>query len=341
MSIVLTLLEKAVQPPTDMMERFERRVPKDNIIEAFRSGTEAIVDAQAYAAAKVSLRRPVEIAVINTEAFFVNTVRELNPTPNTVTTNKVPLNFITRTFSFQLSEPLAIDNYVRYEKQMQQAIFNGVYSALMLDNTKSLEGYLATYLETNKWAAPPVSGIPGVTVGTGAYEMDRDDYIINAPVVMRELNMYPNFMDLGNVASIARQREIETYGRFNERNLAQYNNEMEFYRSSRIVPSAGAVETHFVVPQDSLGLLNWVEWDARNNTQTDTGRFTTIRDPYFGFDWGVYISVGRADQSADGGVGLERASNIKFDFAASFAAVSPYSSQAGQTPIVKFDLTNN
>lgn len=338
MSLALTLLEKAVQPPTSMMEAFENRVPKDNVINAFQAGTETIIDSQDYLRAKASLRRPVDIAVVKSESYFVNTVRELNPTPNTVTTAKIPLTFITKTFSFSLSEPLAVDNYVRYERLMQQAVFDGVHSAMIRDNTKSLEVYLAAYLEANKWATPPASQIPGVTVGTGAYEMNREDYVINAPVVMAELDMFPRFMDIGNIASAARQRDIATYGRYNERYLEQYNAEMEFYRSRRITTTVGAAETHFLAPVGSLGLLNWVEWDARNNTQTDLGRFTTVRDPYFGFDWGVYIRVGRADQSAEGGVGLERASNIQFDFAASFAAVSPYSSVAGTSPIVKFDL---
>jgi hypothetical protein len=339
MSLVLTLLEKAVQPSTAMMQSFENRVPKDNVINAFKAGSDAVIDPQAYIEAKASLRRPVDIAVVKSESYFVNTVRELNPTPNTVTTAKVPLTFVTKTFSFSLSEPLAVDNYIRYERLFQQAVFDGVYSAMIRDNTKSLEVTAIAYLEANKWAIPPASNVPDVAVGTGAYEMDADDYIIKAPVVMRELNMFPRFMDIGNVASMARQRDIATMGRYNQRNLDQYNDQMDFFYSNRIAPTAGAVETHFVVPQDSLGMLNWVEWDARNNTQTDTGRFTTVQDPYFGFDWGVYITKGRADQSADGGVGLERASNIRYDFAASFAFVSPYSSVSGTSPIVKFDLT--
>lgn len=339
MSIVLTLLEKAVEPSTAMMQQFENRVPKDNVINAFMAGTESVIDPQAYLDAKASLVRPVDIAVVKSESYFVGTVRELEPTPNTVTTAKVPLTFVTKTFSFALSEPLAAGNYVRYERLFQQAVFDGVWSAMMRDNSKSLEVTLIAYLEANKWAVPPASNVPGVNVGTGAYEMDADDYVINAPVVMSELDMFPRFMDIGNVAAAARQRDIATYGRYNQRNLDQYNTEMDFFRSKRITPSAGAVETHFVVPERSLGLLNWVEWDARNNTQTDLGRYVTVRDPYFGFEWGVYIRRGRADQSGVGGVGLERASNIQYDFAASFAAVSPYSSVAGTSPIIKMDLT--
>lgn len=339
MSIALTMLEKAVEPSTQQMQAFENRMPQDSIIKAYREGTNQIINEANYKAAKVSLRRPVDIAVMKAESFFINTVREINPTPNIVTTAKVPLTFSTIAFSLQTSAPLNVDNYFSEAQEFRQGLFNAIMSAMYWDPTKGLEPTLAAHLESIKWAAPPASKVNGVTVGTGAYEMDTRDFLLKAPVVMRELRLYPRFNDIGNIGMLARHREIGTYGQANQQNLAQYQSEMDYYPSSEIDVTVGKDETHFLVPKGSLGLINWTEWDARNNTVVHDGRFTTIVDPFLGFEWGVFITNGRADQSSVGGTGLERASNTRYDFAASFAPVSPYSSVSGVSPVVKFDLT--
>jgi hypothetical protein len=103
MSIALTLLEKAVEPSTEMMQSFEKRMPKDSIIRAFSEGTNQVVSEGAYKEAKKSLRRPVDIAVMKTENFFVDTVRKINPTPDVVGTDKVPINFASLAFSLMVS----------------------------------------------------------------------------------------------------------------------------------------------------------------------------------------------------------------------------------------------
>jgi hypothetical protein len=337
MSIALTMLTEAVEPSTDEMLKFEQRLPKDSIIKAFADGTTSVINESAYKEAKASLRRPVNIAVLKTEAFTVNSVRQITPTPNIVGSDKVSLNFSTLAFSFLISEPLNQDNYISYLAEFKQAIFNGIVSAMLRDNN-SLESKLYAYLEANKWSALPDSTVRGVSTGAGAYEMSPMDYTLNAPVVMQELEMFPRFMDIGNIGAIARQRDVATYGKYNSRDLDQYQTEMDYYNSNKVVVTPGKDESHFVIPKGALGLVNWIEWDARNRTVVHDGQFETVVDPFFGFDWGVFVTKGRADVSGQGGVGLERASNIRYDFAASFAPVSPYSSIAGTSPIVKFDL---
>lgn len=341
MSIALTMLEKAVEPATDRMQSFERRIPKDSIIRAFNEGTNQVVDEAAYKALKTSQSRPVDIAVMKTESYFVGTVRQKEPTPNIASTAKVPIAFQDITFSFLVSAPLNESNYFSVEQEIRQGMFNGIMSSMIRDTTKSLEVKLAAYLEANKWAAPPDSSVGGVTVGTGLYEMDADQFILKAPVVMEELEMYPRFADIHNIGAVARQREIATYGRANSQNLDQYQSEMDYYRSNKVIVNPAHIETHYLYPQGSLGLINYVEWDARNGTVVHDGRFTVIQDPFFGFQWGVFIKADRADVSGIGGQGLERASNIRYDFAASFAPVSPYSSTPGVSPIVKFGLTES
>lgn len=339
MSLALTVLEKAVEPSTATMQKFENAMPDDSIIRAFRSGTDQIINEADYKAAKVSLRRPVDIPVLKAESFFVNTVRQINPTPNVVSSARVALNFSTYTFSFIISDDINADNYISKEAEIRQAIFNGIMSSMFNDPAKALEVNLATYLEANKRTSLPTSTVPGVTIGTGAYEMDAQQYIIKAPVVARELKMYGKLMDIGNVGMLARQREIQTYGAGNAQNLDQFNRQFNYYSSFSLPVTAGKLETHFLVPQGMLGLVEWVEGAARRGATPHDGRFTIVQDPFFGFQWGVFITEERADLSATYGTGLERAVTTRYDFALSVAPVSAYSSVAGVTPILKVNLT--
>lgn len=338
MSIELTLLEKAVVPSTEQMQAFEDRVPKENIIKAFQEGTEQLVPKEAYMAAKVSKRRPVEMPVWKKENYNLMTTRQLNPTPNIASSARVPLSFSTVGFSFQITPPLNADNDFSEVEEFQRNLFNGIMTAMFEDPTNALEVKLATYLEANKATSLVNPNMPDVTVGASQYEMTSDKFILNAPVVMRTNRLYPRFGDIHNIGDIARQREIETFGRANQQNLAQYGAEMDYYPSAEIDVAVGDTATHFLYPKGQLGLLNWVEWDARNNSVVHDGRFTTIVDPFFGFSWGVFIKRDRADASAVGGAGLERASNIRYDFFTDFGAFHSYSSQAGKSPIIKFAL---
>jgi hypothetical protein len=212
-------------------------------------------------------------------------------------------------------------------------------SVFFRDPTKALELTLAAYLESTKWTAPPASNVDGVTLGTGKYVMPADQFILKAPVVMEELELFGRFADVHNIGAVARRREIATFGRANTQNLDQYQDEMDYFRSNKVAVASGEIETHFLYPQGSLGLINWIENDARMGRESFDGFYTVVVDPFFGFEWAVFVKQDRADMSATGGVGLERATVTRFDFAASFAPVSPYSSQVGKSPIVKFGLT--
>lgn len=335
MSIQNTLLEKAVVMTTPDFQKFENRKPQPGIIKAFRDHTTSVVDEEEISKLKVSRRRPVEIAVMKKEPYTVGTVREINPIVNQAGSAKVPLNWFTKTFGFSVRAAINSDNYIKEVAEFRQSLFNGLLSVLYTD-ANSIEKNLAAYLATNKWAVPPATTVYGVNVGTGAYEIDSDQYIIKAPIVMQELDMMGRFQDIGNIGSIARRRDQATFGRNNSRDISQYLDDFDYYQSNAVTVTPGAEETHFLVPTGSLGLLNIVEWDARNRTEDKDGHFEVMKDPFFGFEWGVYITAKRTDQSAYG-TGFERVVQYEYHFAADFAAINSYSSVAGQSPIMQFD----
>lgn len=319
------------------MQKFENRVPAHSLIKAFSTYTDSLLPAAEYNSYRKSARRPIDIAVLKQSAYNVDTVRSINPTPDSVTSARKSVDWVTKGFSFTMTNSINEDNYIDYITEFQQNMFNAVTS-VMVNDTNSVENNLAAFLETNKRSMLPTVNVLGVSAGTGAYEVSPEQFAISAPSVLESLAMYGKVQSMHNVGYASYQRDIATFGRNNERNLEQYQSEMEYWKSSKIPVTAGKQATHYLTNTGSIGLLNWVEADARNGEIVHDGRYTTMIDPFFGFQWGVFITSYREDKSAIGGTGLERAASIRYDFAADFAPVVSYSSTAGVTPIVKFDL---
>lgn len=338
MSIAASLLQTAVTVGGPGLERFEMKMPKNetSIVAAFAKYTDQLVMPGTIERLKTSLRRPVSIPVFSNFAGTIGTVRKINPTPDVATTAMVPINFVTKDFSFAIDEAINDDNYKDKAATLRNTLFNEL-KAVYYNSANSLEKQCAAFLEANKYATPPAITTPDVTPIAGAYELSVDDFIIKAPVIMEELFMSGGYQDIGTFGAYARARDEATYGKYNARNLEQYANEMEYYTSREVTLTSGSQETHYVMPKGSVGLLNITESDARNRRTDKDGHFEIITDPWFGYDWGVYITEYRVDLSATYGVGFERVVRTRYDFAADFGTFMAYSSTAGESPIVKME----
>lgn len=338
MSLAATLLQTAVTVPKDAMLRFENRKPDNetSIVQAFKEYTEDLIEPSVIKGLKTSKRRPVSLPVLTRFAGTIGTVRQINPTPDDASSALVPINWITRGFSFKVSEAITKDTYHSQAAVLRNTMFNELMS-LYYDSANSLEKYLYAFLETNKWATPPAVTSPNVTVGTGAYEVPVDDFMVEAPIALRENFINGNLQDIANMGAAARRRADAMHGAYNDENRAMYLKENQPYYSKEIVRSLGAQETHFLFPKGTVGLLNIVEDDAKAGREDKDGEFEVITDPFFGHQWGVYITKYRADQSGVYGSGQERSIITRYDFYADFAAFMAYSSNSGESPIVKFD----
>lgn len=337
--LVDTLLEKAIIRANDKFKQFENRMPEGGAIAAAMKYRDQVVPISVIEAAKVSKRRPVEIPVLKRYTPTIGTARAINPTPDVITSARVPLTWATKTFSFSVAPAINADNDIAMEEQFAAQLQNSLRGAFF-DNANSVEKQVIAALAANAYATPPASAVGGVTVASGAYVVDNDEnYILKAPVLMRELNLMGPYQDISNIASIARQRAMSTYGTANSRNFEQLLGDMEYYHSNNIGVTATYAETHYLTPAGSLALLNIAEFDARNGTAHSSGEYTIIRDPLYGFDWGVRIVTDVADLSATYGSGFERTVVKRYDFAADFAVVTAYSSTAGTSPIIKINTS--
>lgn len=335
--LVDTLLDRAIVRANDtMLSKFENRRPEGTTINAFLDYRDQVIPVNEIEAATVSRRRPVSIPVMKKYAARIGTVRQIDPTPDIVTSAYVSPSWQTKEFSFAISPSVNADNAISVEMQFAAQIENSLRAAYFT-HANSLEKQLIAYLAANTWTTPPASGIPGTSVATGAYVLDPEEYLIQAPVLMRELNMDGPYQDISNIASVARQRAMATYGVGNSRNMAQFLGDMKYYHSNNIAVDATYLETHYIAPQGSLAVLSNTEYDAEARTPHDTGVYMTYTDPWFGFKWGVRKVAVPQDLSATYGAGLERAVVVRYDFAIDFAAFSSYSSVAGQSPIIKIN----
>lgn len=337
MSNVATVLDSAVIRANQEFHNFEMRMPEPGVIDAFKRDTNNIVPKAQMEALKTSLRRDVDIAVRKVTDANILTQRAVNPARDVASTDRVTTNWSTLGFAFKWVPSAARDNYITEGEEVGQALFNG-WKSVLFDDSDSLESMLLTFLEANKWTNLPDIKVDGVSADTGSYIVDYDKYVLVAPVIMRALRVRSALYDISYVGSLARQRAIATFGASNHQDLNQFINDMMYFRSHNMEVSDDMAETHYLVPRNSLGLLNIVEDDALKGRTADDGYFTTIRDPWFNFLWGVRVSSVSEDNSGTYGSGFERAITRRYDVFADFSPILAYSSKAGESPIVKADL---
>lgn len=335
MSLTATLLQAAVVKAHEKYAAFENRRPEDGAIGAFQKHTNEIVPAALIESLKVSFRRPVEIPVLKSKAPTITTVRAVNPTRDVAESAKVATTWISRGFNFTFTEAINSDNYISAEETISQLLLDG-FKGVFFTGANSLESYLIALLEAGKYSSLPTSKVAGVTTGSGVYELESKDFVIKAPAVMRELMMSGPYQDIANIASLGRQREDATLGRYNQRNVDQYKSDFTYHLSHNLPVEAAKDETHFLVPEGSLALLNAIEDDARKRRSGDDGYYDIIVDPLFGFEWGVRVSKVAASTAGTYGTGFERTLVTNVDVQADFTGLAAYSSTSA-APIVKFN----
>lgn len=334
-----TVLVEGIATAGSKLTEFENRLPTRGLIDTFREGGNQLISNQDIQRLTTSLRRPVSIPILRRSTNTIRNIRQVDPTPDHALSAKATFSWFDIAFSFEITPTGNEDNYITEAQEFAFKLKEEIMAAILRDNTNGLEAKMISYLNANKWATPPASGIPGVNVQNGAYEMKGSEYLIKAPVIMEELEMGgQQLIDVGNIASLARRREEKTYGYANQQNIAQYLDEIKYFKSARIAVPDGYDESHFLMPAGSVAMVDWVENDARAGREAFDGKYTQVQDPYFGIRWGVFTKATRSDRSADLGRGTERVVSLRYDFATSIGLISSYSSVAGESPIVKINV---
>jgi hypothetical protein len=173
-------------------------------------------------------------------------------------------------------------------------------------------------------------------------QADKGNFYLNLPSVMKYNNVRPRFSSVATTNEMILRDTIEEFGASNERDRS---NELSpsrysFYNSNDIVNAVGVESTHYLFREGHIGVLNWIDPDARRGERIHESKFwDSFVDPVFGCDWGVYYSADCGDASAEL-AGLQRTKVEGWEFTADFAFITavPNNLTAGDNAIYKFEI---
>lgn len=336
--LAATVLEDAVIMAQKRMTDHENRITNTDAVAMFAQGVNSLVDAATFASLRASARRPVKIPVLQRLDTPVRTVRQINESPTMATSAFVTPTWQTVGFAVGRQEAVNADNAFEASVELSHQITSGIRKVVTY-----IDDLCVDVLDTAKYATPPASALTGVTVASGAYEMSQAKFYANLPAIMEKLDILGPYSILSNVEALAQITEMGTYQTYNQVNLAKLYEGYNIGYSSNIAPEDNYIQKSYVLPNNSVGMLQWTEFDARQGRDYDLLKyfempisFTTKRGQNITLNFGVRYAAGSTDLSAKLS-GLERAFAETWGLYVDIAFVTQYSSDS-TSPIVKFNI---
>ncbi len=339
MSLSATLLEAATVRGAMKYGSFENRKGEYGALKAVSDFTNQLVPAKALEAVRTSTARTLKIPILQKYSPTLITERDCDFDTDNTTSAVVTPSWFTTGFTASLTPSAHENNYISQEEDLAHQMFTGVHAVM-----NDLDSRAVTYLAANKQATLPASVLFGA--GTSSYTAPKNLFYLNAPAAMRKLKMSGPYQDVSNIENAATQLYMQSFGANNQQNMqgiatgslpgaGQFN----FYPTTNITPTSTFHETHYLFPQGSVGMLNWVDFESRNSLKVHDGKYWgTWTDPMFGFNWGIYVIKDCEDKSAEYGDEYTAVYTEKLRITADFSFIKAYSSDA-TSPIIKFDLS--
>jgi hypothetical protein len=208
---------------------------------------------------------------------------------------------------------------------------------------RTLDTAAVAALETNKTAVVDAGSTYRWAHNGSAYQVplaDIDDIYLEMPQILmyNDVHDFP-VNDFHTINAGTLKTKLGEFGVNNERNRAgEVANDMfTGYYSKNVANGVGVGQTHYFVPPASLGFMSWVDFDARRNSRIHESKYwTTMQDPMFAQNWGVYYNADCGDSSANV-TGAERTKQEKWEFSMDYAYVTAIPDPAGITPIFKVE----
>ena len=322
----------------DEFKAFEGRLPQWQTLQVAKDDVEKLMPASVIESVIKSERHPAKIPVLDKYGATVITSRACTITPDIPVSDFAPITFNTVGFAASVSKMVNQDNYVSAGEELAWQLRMG-WKAIFAN----LEAQAVAYLEANKTAvnASPTYGALVADAKQVTLALSPDFYK-NVPAIMFRNDHFGRTVDAANTEAMTLVDFIQRQGSNNATNLqyqAQPSN-FDFRRSNFVTNGANVLETHYLFPKGSFGVLNWVDPDARNNSRINEGKLMRMmKDPFFGFNWGVYYYKDCTDESAEL-AGLERTVKEFWEISADFSFNSSYSSDTS-TPIYKYELMDS
>lgn len=341
MSIFPTVLQDAIVnvATSDAFRQFEGRASVYDVVNAFRDNTSKLVPKEALETAKKSSRHVAKIPVLNkvSPTGLIRDTRTCDPIGLNVTSAFVQPSYSTYSFSFDMVPHYNHENYISYQEEFAWKLMQSLQAFGL-----TLDADLITYLEANKSAintSALFGGIAGsiVTVPTA----QKEEFYKSIPSILYRNDLSgQRVIDIANPEAQIMYDSIARQGAGNAVNTAYQISNFAPYRSNRVALASGMVETHFLIPEGHIGLLDWIPMEYSQGKKISEGdMWGSIVDPLFGFTWGLRYKASCSDQSAVvGGIpDLTTAFRETFEFSVDLSPIDSYSSDTSSA-IYKYQI---
>jgi hypothetical protein len=341
MALTGTALQDAVVAASQMFGSFENRMSEYGVLQAFIDNAQLLFPANVLANMRKSPVQPVKIPMLQRGTAPEITARTCTITGQDPTSEFVTLIWGTTGFEIKIVKAKNAGNYIDDVSSFAMQMANGMRTVLAVLDTA---GYNA--LESNKATGLVDTKLSGITNGAGYYQIQDAIKLYQALPSIMSLNDIP-----GQMLNIAAEQAkfsmlgMMTRGQNNDQNQAGLLGGlplalgMKNYFSNRVLNGDGIVETHYLAPVGGIGMFTWNGYEAKNNTQTTTGKkFYTMDDPIMGLTWDV---MEMSDCATD--VNYQRVVADVYQFNIDFAFLTQYTSEdtdpaATKTPILKLQV---
>lgn len=332
MALTATLLQDAiVEVGAGKFGDFEKRLSNYGNLQAFEANAPMLLPESSVETLKKSVVQTEKVAVLNK---FTST---LITTPSCTITGTRPTSaFLNLTWVFKGFEVFAIPsqnegNYISEVEDVAMQMRMGWKTVF-----GSLDTAGATTLETQKSTSLQPSNQRFITTEAGDYIFsgDQKELFLSVPGLMMLNDIEGPYEDITNTEAQSSFARVDAFGQNNYYDLKgaiKRNGEFRHYFSNRIDPTPNR-ELHYLCPEGSIGLYNWVDFDARTGRIAGNKEWGTLKDPMFGFDWAVYSTKDCYDDTSL--MGNARVYSEKIQIGAWFAFATEYSSDT-TSPIIK------
>lgn len=341
MAIFPTVLQDAVIniPSSDAFKKFEGRLSRYDAFQAFLDNTDKLVPAAELKSAKKSSRHKAKIPVLNKTAFTLGSERKCTPTDTPVVSAFVQPTYTTYTMSFHMTESYNAENYISYQEEFAWKMLQGLKKVGETFDTAAVN-----YLESNLTqvnTSPLFGGIVSDTVSVPLE--DKQLFYQSIPSILYRNDLSGNkVIDIANPEAQIMYDSIARQGAGNDVNTAYQISNFAPYRSNRVTVDVGNSETHYLIPEGHIGVLDWIPFDYRKGQKISDGNYwDSIVDPLFGLTWGVRFVAECTDLKAvSGGIDdLSAAYVEKYEFSIDIAFLKSYSSDTSSA-IFKYEISD-
>lgn len=318
------------------LDKQENRGSGYGLLSLAKRDTPNLISPAEIVKARGNSVRATKIPVLQKISFTPGSVRTCTPETKYTTSALVTITWVTLFNGFHMIPSQYENQEIRYIEDFKHKL-----NQMEMQWAKTIEAAIYTKLDAVKSTTftadtAPFDFTANVIQIPAAYQKT---YLDELYASLMQDDFTPPFNIVGSPGLLPINNFYSNQGQNNAQNTIYQFGDYNFDYSNRVTKSTGVRATCFVMPVGSLGMLTWVDPDARRKAKIAEGNYwDTFTMPTLGFDVGMHVLMACGDNATEtGGVGLEASVTENFMFSVDYAFVTPYIS-AGAAPIYKADL---